>query len=114
LGLGTGRAAAQHDMAAMETDPETTGAISGRPLSNRIYDVNVFEGLVDIAHDPADIPSPITRMSPETVRVELEAVELEARLDSQAAYRFWTFNRRVPGPFVRVRVGDTVEVHFKN
>ncbi|MGN6684864.1 MAG: copper-containing nitrite reductase, partial [Devosia sp.] len=28
--------------------------------------------------------------------------------------QFWTFNGRVPGPFVRVRVGDTVEVHLKN
>ena len=114
LGLGAGRAVAQHDMADTGTDPNATGSNGGRPLSNRIYDVNTFEGLVDIAHDPADIPPPITRTSPETVRVELEAVELEARLDSQSVYRFWTFNRRVPGPFIRVRVGDTVEVHFQN
>ena len=25
-------------------------------------------------------------------------------------YRAWTFNGDVPGPFIRVRVGDTLEV----
>jgi nitrite reductase (NO-forming) len=82
--------------------------------SGRLYDINNFEGMTDIAHDPADIPPPITRRTPETVRVDLETVEVEARLDANTTYQFWTFNGRVPGPFVRVRVGDTVEVHLKN
>jgi nitrite reductase (NO-forming) len=29
-------------------------------------------------------------------------------------YNFWMYNGHVPGPFIRVRVGDTVEVHLKN
>ena len=29
-------------------------------------------------------------------------------------YHYWTFNGKVPGPFVRVRVGDTVEVKLTN
>ena len=29
-------------------------------------------------------------------------------------YKFWTFNNHVPGPFIRARVGDTLEVHVKN
>jgi nitrite reductase (NO-forming) len=82
--------------------------------SGRLYDITTFEGITDIAHDPADIPPPITRRTPETVRVDLETIEIEARLDSNTTYQFWTFNGRVPGPFVRVRVGDTVEVHLKN
>ena len=82
--------------------------------SSRIYDVQSFDGMTDIAHDPADIPGPITRTAPERVRVDLETVELEARLDTNATYTYWTFNGRVPGPFLRVRVGDHVEVHLKN
>jgi nitrite reductase (NO-forming) len=82
--------------------------------SGRLYDINSFEGMADIAHDPTDIPPPITRRTPETVRVDLETVEVEARLSDNTTYQFWTFNGRVPGPFVRVRVGDTVEVHLKN
>ena len=84
-------------------------------LSNRIYRLNpVHPQMADIAENPVNIPPPITRREPTTVRVDLETVELEAHLDDRAMFRFWTFNGKVPGPFVRVRVGDTVEVHLKN
>lgn len=84
-------------------------------LSGRLYQVN--PGMTehnDIAHDPADVPPPITRREPQTVRVDLETIEVEAHLDANSTFRFWTFNGRVPGPFIRVRVGDTVECYFKN
>ena len=68
----------------------------------------------DISHDPANVPPPIGARPPETVRIDLESVELEARLADGTSFTFWTFNRTVPGPFVRVRVGDMVEVHLKN
>jgi nitrite reductase (NO-forming) len=61
-----------------------------------------------------DLPAPLSRRAPETVRVELETVEVEARLADGVSYVFWTFNGKIPGPFVRVRVGDTVEVSLKN
>lgn len=84
-------------------------------LSNRIYSVNpVHPDMADIAENPVNIPPPITRREPATVRVDLETVEVEAHLDEKAMFRFWTFNGKVPGPFVRVRVGDMVEVHLKN
>ena len=70
--------------------------------------------MVDIAENPANIPPPITRRAPGTVRVDLETKEIEAHLDEKALFRFWTFNGKVPGPFVRTRVGDTVEVHLKD
>ena len=37
-----------------------------------------------------------------------------AQLADGATYGYWTFNGKVPGPFVRVRVGDVVEVRLKN
>ncbi|QKT03352.1 nitrite reductase, copper-containing [Ectothiorhodospiraceae bacterium 2226] len=67
-----------------------------------------------ISQDPANVPPPLTRRAPETVRVELETVELEGHLADGTSYRFWTFDGKVPGPFVRVRQGDTVEVVMKN
>lgn len=88
--------------------------MSAQTGSDRLYEINTFDGLPDIGRDPTDIPPPITRRTPETVRVDLETVEVEARLSDQSTYQYWTFNGRVPGPFVRVRVGDTVEVHLKN
>ena len=84
-------------------------------LSNRIYSVNpAHPGGADIAENPTNIPPAITRREPATVRVDLETKEIEANLDGKARFRFWTFNGTVPGPFIRVRVGDTVEVHLKN
>ena len=67
-----------------------------------------------IVRDPGDLPPPIGVRPPQHVRVDLEAVELQGRLDDGSTYTYWTFNGKVPGPFIRVRVGDTVEVHLKN
>ena len=68
----------------------------------------------DIVRDPTDLPAPIGVREPQTVRVDLEAVEIEGQLADGTTYTYWTFNGQVPGPFVRVRVGDTIEVHMKN
>ncbi len=69
---------------------------------------------VSIVADPAALPKPVGKRAPQRLNLDLEAVELEARLADGATFRYWTFNRQVPGPFVRVRVGDTVTVRFKN
>jgi nitrite reductase (NO-forming) len=68
----------------------------------------------DIVHDPADLPGPIGVREPQTVRIDLQAIEVEGQLADGTTYKYWTFNRQVPGPFFRVRVGDTIEVHMKN
>jgi nitrite reductase (NO-forming) len=68
----------------------------------------------DIVRDPTDIPAPVGVRDPETVRIDLEAVEVEGQLADGTTYKYWTFNGQVPGPFFRVRVGDTIEVHMKN
>jgi nitrite reductase (NO-forming) len=67
-----------------------------------------------IALDPAQVPPPIGNRAPTRVKVELETVELEGQLADGTTYQYWTFNGTVPGPFIRVRVGDTVEVSIKN
>ncbi|MSP80548.1 MAG: nitrite reductase, copper-containing [Rhodospirillales bacterium] len=70
--------------------------------------------VASIVRPPTDLPGPIGKRMPMRVRVDLETVELTGQLDDGTTYRYWTFNRKVPGPFVRVRVGDTVEVTMKN
>ena len=69
---------------------------------------------ISVVRAPTDLPPPIGDRPPTTVRYELETVEMEARLMDGTTYTYWTFNRTVPGPFLRVRVGDTVEVRLKN
>jgi nitrite reductase (NO-forming) len=68
----------------------------------------------DISREPTDVPPPIGKRDPQTVRVDLLSVELEGRLAEGTTFGYWTFNGKVPGPMIRVRVGDTVDIHLKN
>ncbi len=67
-----------------------------------------------IVRNPADIPAPIGHRDPKLIRVDLEAVEVEGQLADGTTYTYLTFNGHVPGPFLRVRIDDTVELHLKN
>ena len=69
---------------------------------------------VDIVRDPTDLPAPLEIREPQTVRVDLETIEVEGQLADGTTFTYWTFNGAVPGPFIRVRIGDTIEVHLKN
>ncbi|HMX18187.1 MAG TPA: copper-containing nitrite reductase [Anaerolineales bacterium] len=68
----------------------------------------------DVVRDPTDLPAPLAVREPQTVRVDLETIEVEGQLADGTTFTYWTFNGAVPGPFIRVRVGDTIEVHLKN
>lgn len=68
----------------------------------------------DISQKPSEVPPAVGNRGPQTVRVDLVTVELEARLAEGTTFGYWTFNGKVPGPMLRVRVGDTVEVNLKN
>ena len=68
----------------------------------------------DISREATDLPPPITRREPQTVRVDLLAAEVEGRLAEGTTFGYWTFNGKVPGPFIRIGVGDTVDIHLKN
>lgn len=68
----------------------------------------------DIVREPTDLPGPIGNREPTVVRIDLEATEIVGQLADGTTYTYWTFNNLIPGPFFRVRVGDTIEVHMKN
>ena len=61
-----------------------------------------------------DVPPFITRTLPETVMVKFEAREFVGALADGKQYKFWSYNGTVPGPMIRVRLGDTVEFHLSN
>ena len=69
---------------------------------------------VDITRDPADLPKEIGSRPPTTVKIDLETIEVSGKLADGSTFTYWTFNGLVPGPFLRIRVDDTVEVHLKN
>lgn len=67
-----------------------------------------------VAADPVKIPPPITRRHPEEVSVTLEAREVLAEIEDGTLFHYMTFNGQVPGPMIRVREGDTVNLTFRN
>ena len=70
----------------------------------------------DIVRDPSDLPPSIGNRAPAVLKVTLTSKELVGVLDpaSGTTYRYWTFNGKLPAPFIRVRQGDTVEVTIVN
>ncbi len=64
--------------------------------------------------DPTNIPGPISRTEPRTHDIELVAEERVAEVMPGVKHRFMTFNGQVPGPMIRVRVGDTVNLTLRN
>jgi nitrite reductase (NO-forming) len=57
---------------------------------------------------------PVNRKHAELVKVTLEAMPMTGLLADKVSYDYWTFNGTVPGPMIRVRQGDTVELTLKN
>ncbi len=63
---------------------------------------------------PPFVPPPVNRTKPAKVIVDLEVKEVEKEISEGVKYTFWTFGGTVPGSFIRIRQGDTVEFHLKN
>ncbi|KAB7627965.1 nitrite reductase, copper-containing [Alkalilimnicola sp. S0819] len=69
---------------------------------------------LDISKDPTEVGEPVGNRGPKTLTLNLETTEVVGKLADGSTYTYWTFNNTVPGPFVRVRVGDTVKVNLAN
>jgi nitrite reductase (NO-forming) len=100
--------------------PENTSS-SPAPVSNAVITGPVVVNNdpttgADVVRDPTEIPAQLQAgpREPQTVRIDFETIEIEGQLADGTTYKYWTFNGKVPGPFYRVRVGDTLEVHLRN
>ncbi|HXH82798.1 MAG TPA: copper-containing nitrite reductase [Candidatus Tectomicrobia bacterium] len=60
------------------------------------------------------VPPPVARRAPARVLIDLETTEETGTLASGVEYTFWTFGGTVPGPFLRVRAGDVVQIRLRN
>ncbi|WP_206950816.1 copper-containing nitrite reductase [Trinickia acidisoli] len=69
---------------------------------------------VSVAGDPAAVPPPIGVRPPETIKYRIETDEVTGQLDDGTTFTYWTFDKKVPGPMLRARVGDTVELTLSN
>ncbi|MFO0672197.1 MAG: copper-containing nitrite reductase [Polyangiaceae bacterium] len=63
---------------------------------------------------PPLVPKATGRHAPAKVVVELEVREVTMPIADGVQYTFWTYGGQVPGRFIRVREGDTVEFHLQN
>lgn len=69
---------------------------------------------LDVSQDPTQVGTPVGKRGPQIHTVDLETTEVVGQLTNGSTYKYWTFNNKVPGPFIRVRVGDTVKVNLTN
>ena len=67
-----------------------------------------------VAADPIDVPDPIDRDEPVTHEITLTTEEVTAEVEPSVTYKYLTFDGQVPGPMIRVRQGDTVELTLEN
>jgi nitrite reductase (NO-forming) len=67
----------------------------------------------DLTQAP-DVPPPSNRKQATKVVVGIEVKEVVGTIAGDTQYTFWTFGGKVPGQFIRVREGDTVELHLKS
>lgn len=87
------------------------------PLSNVFAffrNLSEFERVPDIARNPNSVPPPLTRREPATVLIHTTTKEVIAEIAPGIVHNYWTFDGTVPGPFHRVRVGDTIELTIEN
>lgn len=109
---GVGTAAATGGLAATglsslsaNAAPTERPEVPGRPLTNKVSRV---------AADPTNIPSPISRNTPKSHDLTFEVQEVTAEIEPGVTFNFMTYNGQIPGPMIRVRQGDTINLTFKN
>jgi nitrite reductase (NO-forming) len=74
----------------------------------------------DVTADP-NAPAPVThdakapaRLTGDVHDIDLVITESEMTVAAGFVQKVWTFNGTVPGPVIRVKVGDTIRIHLKN
>jgi nitrite reductase (NO-forming) len=79
-----------------------------------LLDRDRFERVADIGRDPNDVPPPIGDRAPELVKISMTSKEVLSEIAPGVWNNYWTYDGTVPGPMLRVRVGDTVELSLRN
>ncbi|HEY8035672.1 MAG TPA: copper-containing nitrite reductase [Methylobacter sp.] len=71
-------------------------------------------GMDDIGRRADDLPAPLNRTQSQLVSVNLYSDEVVAEMMPGVTYEYWTYNGKVPGPFIRARAGDQVDIHLSH
>jgi nitrite reductase (NO-forming) len=94
--------------------------VAGAPTASHADDHGGPLPSGDVAADPA-APAPIRRdptapkvLPGDTHDIDLVVAEKEMTVAPGFVQRVWTFGDSVPGPVIRVKLGDRVRIHLKN
>lgn len=87
------------------------------PLSNVfsfLKNFGSFERVANIARNPGDVPATAAQSVDGIVEINLVAKEVVGEMSDGVTFNYWTFDGTVPGPFLRVREGDTIRLTLTN
>jgi nitrite reductase (NO-forming) len=97
--------------------------VAGQPAASPSHDPNDHGGpapQTGVEPDP-NAPAPVVfdpkapvQLTGEVHDIDLVMTEQEMTVAEGFVVRVWTFGGTVPGPVIRVKVGDTIRVHLKN
>jgi nitrite reductase (NO-forming) len=74
-----------------------------------------FAKIADISADPNAVPQePLVPDADGIVRISLTAQEVISEVAPGIFMNYWTYNNQVPGPMLRVKQGDTIELALTN
>lgn len=76
---------------------------------------NRFEKIADIGSDPNAVPSEPQKPDDNgIVKIYLTTREVISEIAPGIYFNYWTYNNQVPGPMLRIRENDTVEISLTN
>jgi nitrite reductase (NO-forming) len=109
---------------ANESSQHHSGKHSSKQMSNfgpgdhyqheMSINLSEYKKIRNISKPATDLPKALNRKQSKTVQVKLQAFEVISKIAPNILYHYWTFNQTVPGPFLRVREDDTVELSLHN
>jgi copper-containing nitrite reductase len=105
----------------IQTNSQSNNVQFESPITNvpheGIVDLNTIKHMLvetAILSTAPNVPAPITRDHAVILKVNLRTTTKTIQLTNMYKYDVWTFNDNVPGPFIRARVGDIVELSLTN
>jgi nitrite reductase (NO-forming) len=109
-----------HSAAGMQGEVMVSGSAPASPAASGGDDHGGPLPAGDVAADPNAPPyEPYDATAPallpgKTHDIDLVITEEEKTIATGFVQKVWTFGGTVPGPAIRVKVGDTIRVHLKN
>ena len=106
---------AQHQTMSAEEMAKHEGGGMQHSMPMPTESIGAYQiGMDDIGRRADDLPAPLNRTQAQLVSIDLYTDELVAEMMPGVTYQYWTYNGKVPGPFIRARAGDQVEINLSH